>query len=124
MAAATSASLAGTGRLARARAAGKGLVLSCSALKKSYRDLLRSGAPELQLVYLQGEVALLRQRMASRVGHYMPLSLLASQLTTLEEPTMEENALCFDVACQPEDIVRAVLAHQRASDIAGGAAAD
>jgi gluconokinase len=111
-------------RLAQASAAGTGLVLSCSALKKSYRDLLRSGAPKLQLVYLQGDNALLSQRMAARSGHYMPLSLLASQLATLETPGREENALCFDVAWRPEDIVLAVLAHGQAVADAGGATAD
>lgn len=96
-------------RLQQAHAAGQGLVLSCSALKRSYRDILRSGAPGLHFVYLHGEYKLLAARMAARTGHYMPLSLLASQLNTLEAPGVEENAQSFDVASRPDDIVAAVL---------------
>ncbi len=100
-------------RIRQARAAGQGLVLSCSALKRSYRDILRSGAPDLGFIYLHGEPALLAERMAARTGHYMPLSLLASQLSTLEVPGVEENAQRFDVASRPEDIVAAVVAGLR-----------
>jgi gluconokinase len=98
------------GRLREAHAARQGMVLSCSALKRSYRDILRSGAPDLRFVYLHGEPALLAARMAARTGHYMPLSLLDSQLATLEPPGVDENALGFDVAGRFEDIVAAVLA--------------
>ena len=97
-------------RLRLAHAAGQGLVLSCSALKRSYRDMLRSGAPDLYFVYLHGEYELLAARMAARTGHYMPLSLLASQLATLEVPGLGENVQSFDVAERPQDIVAAVLA--------------
>jgi len=94
----------------RAQDAGQGLVLSCSALKRSYRDILRSGAPGLRFVYLHGEHALLAQRMAARTGHYMPLSLLDSQLSTLEVPGVDENVQGFDVSGSSGDIVAAVLA--------------
>lgn len=97
-------------RLRQAQAAGQGLVLSCSALKRAYRDILRSGAPGLRLVYLHGDQALLAARMAARTGHFMPPSLLASQLATLEHPGLDENVQGFDVAERPEDIVAAVLA--------------
>jgi len=100
-------------RIRQSHADGQGLVLSCSALKRSYRDILRSGAPGLRFVYLHGEYALLAQRMAARTGHYMPLSLLDSQLNTLEIPGMDENVQSFDVASQPEDIVAAVLVYLR-----------
>ncbi len=99
--------------LRQAHVARQGLVLSCSALKRSYRDTLRSGAPGLRLIYLHGEHTLLAARMAARTGHYMPLSLLASQLATLEPPGLDENVQSFDVAERPEDIVTAVLASQR-----------
>lgn len=102
------------GRIRQARLAGQGLVLSCSALKRSYRDILRRGAPDLQFVYLHGSPELLAARMAERTGHYMPLSLLASQLSTLEVPGEEENAQHFDVASRPEDIVARVLASRQA----------
>jgi gluconokinase len=100
-------------RLRQAQAASQGLVLSCSALKRAYRDILRSGAPGLRFVYLHGEYELLAARMAARTGHYMPLSLLDSQLATLEPPGVDENALGFEVADRPEDIVAAVLATRR-----------
>lgn len=103
------------GRIRQARAAGQGLVLSCSALKHVYRDILRQGAPDILFLYLHGDHALLAARMAARTGHYMPLSLLASQLATLEAPGVGENAQRFDVASRPEDIVAAVVAQLRES---------
>ena len=97
-------------QLAAARAAGRTLVLSCSALKRSYRDTLRHGAPDLLFVHLAGSRELLAQRMAARAGHYMPASLLDSQLATLEPPGADENALSFDVALAPEAIIAALRA--------------
>ena len=96
-------------RIREARIAGKGLVLSCSALKRSYRDILREGAPDLRFLYLYGDLELLTARMAARIGHYMPMSLLASQLSTLEAPDNKENAQHFDVVRPPEDIVSSVV---------------
>ena len=96
-------------RLSQARAAGEGVVLSCSALKRSYRDVLRQGAPQLRLVYLHGSRELLAARVAARQGHYMPASLLDSQLGTLEPPGADEAALAFDVALSPQQIVDAIL---------------
>jgi gluconokinase len=98
------------GRIRQAHLAGQGLVLSCSALKRSYRDILRQGAPELHFLYLHGDYELLATRMAARTGHYMPLSLLASQFSTLEEPSVEENVQHLDVTIRPEAIVAAVTA--------------
>ncbi len=97
-------------RLAAARQAGRGLVLSCSALKRSYRDVLRRGAPDLLFVHLTGSRELLSVRMNSRPGHYMPASLLDSQLAILEPPGADENARSFDVAQATESIVAALLA--------------
>jgi carbohydrate kinase (thermoresistant glucokinase family) len=96
-------------RLAQARAAGEGVVLSCSALKRSYRDLLRQAAPDLVLVFLHGSRELLAARIASRTDHYMPPSLLDSQLATLEPPQADENALAFDVVLTPPQIVDGIL---------------
>ena len=93
-----------------ARRSGQGLVLSCSALKRSYRDILRQGAPALHFVHLQGDYEVLAARMAARTGHYMPMSLLASQLETLEVPGPQENAQTFSVATRPELIVAAMIA--------------
>jgi len=99
-----------SGRLGVARREGRAVVLSCSALKCSYRDTLRAHAPDLALVYLAGTPEVLQQRMAGRRGHYMPPSLLASQLATLEPPQPGERALTLDVAREPEALVHDALA--------------
>jgi gluconokinase len=93
-------------RLREAKRAGTGLVASCSALKRSYRDLLRSsGDARVQFVYLAGTRALLAERMANRPGHFMPPSLLDSQLVILEEPSPDEHAWVCDIREAPEAIV-------------------
>ena len=73
-------------RLADADATPAGLVIACSALRRAYRDRIRAGAPGVRFVFLDGSAELIRTRMATRSGHYMPESLLASQLATLEPP--------------------------------------
>ncbi len=93
-------------RLAQARVARSGLVVSCSALKRSYRDILRRGAPGLRLVYLHGPAALLAQRTAARSGHFMPVSLLDSQLATLQAPDAGEHPVVLDVAQNPQVLVQ------------------
>jgi gluconokinase len=97
-------------QLGAAKREGRSVVLSCSALKRSYRDTLRRQANDLALVYLAGTPELLAQRMAGRSGHYMPPSLLASQLATLEPPQADEHALTLDIARSPQAIVHDVLA--------------
>ena len=91
-------------QLADAHASRHGLVVSCSALKRSYRDTLRAAASQLAFVHLQGERALLESRLASRPGHFMPGSLLDSQLQTLEAPGADERVLTLDVASPPAEI--------------------
>lgn len=74
------------------------LVLSCSALKKSYRDLLRAKAGRpITFVFLQGTRTTLVSRMSSRKGHYMPLSLLDSQLAALELPSVERDVMTIEI---------------------------
>ncbi len=85
------------------------VVVTCSALKRSYRDRLRVAAPDLVLVYLHGSPQLLASRMAQRDGHFMPTSLLQSQLATLEEPASDEDAIAVDVARRPDEIVAHVI---------------
>lgn len=97
-------------RLADARLAGEGLVLACSALKRAYRDVLRGGDPELQLVFLTGSERLISQRLEARTGHYMPTSLLASQLATLEPPAADESPWICDASESPDAIVARLLA--------------
>ena len=100
--------------LGQAQAAGSGLVVSCSALKRRYRDGLRAACPRLHLVYLHGPAALLRQRLAARSGHYMPASLLDSQLATLEPPGADEAALILDIGPSTAEVVAAALADLQA----------
>ena len=96
-------------RLQKAHADGAALVLSCSALKRRYRDTLRSGCPGLRFVHLHGTPALLAVRLAERKGHYMPASLLPSQLQALEMPQADEQALGFDIAAPVDEIVSSAL---------------
>ena len=100
-------------QLHEAKDAGTGLVMSCSALKRAYRDVLRAQAPDLQLVFLTGERSLVAERLAGRRGHFMPPSLLDSQFATLEEPAPDEHAWVFDVRQAPEEIVAALVARVR-----------
>jgi gluconokinase len=97
-------------RLREAENAGVGLVISCSALKRSYRDILRADASDLRFVFLKGDRALIAKRLAGRRGHFMPPSLLNSQFATLEEPSPDENAWVCDIRKSPQDLVAALVA--------------
>ncbi len=77
-------------RLADEAAWPRGVAIACSALRRAYRDRIRAGAPGVRFVFLDGAAGLIRSRMAVRSGHYMPESLLASQLATLEPPGDDE----------------------------------
>jgi len=85
--------------------AGTGIVVTCSALKRAYRDVLRGGAKDIQFIFLTGPRDLIARRLTSRGGHFMPASLLDSQLATLEEPTPDENAWVCDVNKPPAEII-------------------
>ena len=111
-------------RICPARRDGSGVVLSCSALRRSYRDTLRSQTGGLAFVFLHGSPDLLARRMAGRSGHYMPPSLLASQLATLEPPGNDERALTLDIARPPQELAQAAIDWlKRAGDSIGPAAA-
>ncbi len=97
-------------RLAAAQQAGTGLVVSCSALRRAYRDVLRRADAAMRFVHLSGDPALIAQRLSRRVGHFMPAGLLDSQLATLEVPTPEEQAWTLDLADAPESIVAQIMA--------------
>jgi gluconokinase len=71
-------------------AAGTGLIVTSSALKQAYRDLLRDGHPSVWFAHVNAPEAVLAERLQKRTGHYMPASLLGSQLATLEPLTEEE----------------------------------
>lgn len=96
-------------RLGQAQATGQGLVVSCSALKRRYRDRLRTACPGLRFIYLHGPAALLRERLGARTGHYMPPSLLDSQLATLEPPASDECAIILDIAPPTHQVVAVAL---------------
>lgn len=91
-------------QLADAHASGHALVVSCSALKRSYRDMLRTAASQLAFVHLHASRELLEARLAARPGHFMPGSLLDSQLQTLQPPGTDEHAITLDAALPPAEI--------------------
>lgn len=80
-------------------------VVTCSALKERYREVLLSGTEEVKLVHLQGSPELLRARLRGRVGHFMAPGMLDSQLAELEPP---KNALVLDVVHSPEELVETI----------------
>ncbi|WP_176082861.1 gluconokinase [Martelella sp. HB161492] len=96
--------------LSEAVASGTPVIVSCSALKRAYRDRLRkaTGGP-LAFVYLEGTEDVLAARMSRREGHFMPLSLLKSQIATLEVPTGETGVVAVPIAGTPEEICAAAL---------------
>ncbi len=103
------------GRIRLAKREGRGLVMSCSALKRSYRDVLRAGAADLQFIFLTGPSDVIAERLRKRhSGHFMPPSLLASQLATLEEPSPDEGAWVCDITQPPDAIVAALVARASA----------
>ena len=86
--------------------AGRSAIVTCSALKRSYRDLLRSqGSADTRFVYLRGSRPTIAERLADRRGHFMPASLLDSQFAALEEPGPDENASVCDISESPDAIV-------------------
>jgi gluconokinase len=100
-------------RIAAARAAGTGVVVACSALKRAYRDVLRDGQGDVRFLHLTGEPALIMARQAARVGHYMPASLVASQFATLEPPETEADVIDIEVEAEPPAVTQAALAALR-----------
>jgi gluconokinase len=90
-------------------AAGHSAIVACSALKHSYRDILIGPRANVVLVYLQGSMELIGERLRARKGHFMPPGLLGSQFATLEEPGPDENAIIVPIAPPPDRIVAAVI---------------
>jgi beta-N-acetylhexosaminidase len=95
------------GELAAAGAGGA--VLACSALKRDYRDRLRRTVPDLRWIHLQGPREVLAQRLAGRRGHYMPPTLLDSQLQTLQPPGADEGAVTLDIQAPVPELVHIAL---------------
>jgi gluconokinase len=87
--------------------AGEPGIVTCSALRRAYRDRLRR--PNVVFVFLSGTREVIQRRMAARSGHFMPLSLLDSQLATLEPPGPDERVVTVDLGGTPEEEVADVL---------------
>ena len=83
-------------------------VIACSALKRSYRDLLRSKIGKLQFIYLHGSRELIAERLMARTDHFMPPSMLTSQLSILEPPAADEDAIFIDVS-PPKDALNDIV---------------
>jgi gluconokinase len=92
-------------RIAEGKARGEVMVITCSALKRAYRDALRKGDPDLFFVLLDGPESLLAQRLAARTDHFKPPSLLASQLAILERPAPpSEKAVTLPITLPPAQL--------------------
>ncbi len=85
--------------------AGEPAVVTCSALKRGYRDRLRTSRADIRLVHLHGSKELLAARIAARQAHFMPPALLDSQFATLEMPTPDEHAYPVSVETKPDAII-------------------
>jgi gluconokinase len=86
-----------------------GGVMSCSALKRRYRDQLRSYRPTVEFLHLTGSPALISRRQAERTGHFMPASLEISQFEALEPLGSDEHGLAIDVGRSADDIVETMV---------------
>jgi gluconokinase len=87
----------------------RGAVVSCSALRRAYRDVLTQAAPRTVFLHLSGSAALIRERVARREHHFMPVSLLESQIAALEPLGADERGVKLDVGATPEQLVDAFL---------------
>jgi gluconokinase len=107
-----------TAWIAEHRAAGTLCVVTCSALKRAYRDIVTNRqSTDVRLIYLKGDFALIEARLKARHGHFMPPALLQSQFEALEEPTAEEHASAVSVDATPEEIAAAVLKRLRGQSL-------
>ena len=91
------------------RTRGESGVLTCSALKRSYRDIIIGSRPGVTLIYLKGSYDLVRRRITARHEHFMPVGLLDSQFATLQEPTSDEHPIIVDVGGRPAEIAAEIV---------------
>jgi gluconokinase len=89
--------------------AGRSTIVTCSALKVAYRDVLREAEGRVRFVHLDGTIEQIGERMAGRSGHFMPTSLLPSQFETLERLTDDEDGVVVPVAVSPQSVADAAL---------------
>jgi carbohydrate kinase (thermoresistant glucokinase family) len=97
-------------------------VLTCSALKRSYRDIIIGDRPDVALVYLKGSYELIHRRMAARQEHFMPVALLDSQFAALQEPAPDEHPIAIDVTGRPAEIVAEIVRELERRQADAGAA--
>ena len=90
--------------------AGRNGVITCSALKRSYRDVLNRRGSGVRFIYLAGSRETIGERIAARHGHFMPTSLLDSQLAALEPLQADEAGIVLDISKDPSELVREILA--------------
>lgn len=90
-----------------------GIVVACSTLKRSYRASILDRAPHARFVYLEGSRELLSLRMGHREGHFMPTSLLSSQLATIEPLQGDEPGVTVDIALEPGALVESIVSELR-----------
>jgi gluconokinase len=91
------------------RGRGESAVVTSSALKRAYRDILIGDRPDVVLVYLKGSRDLIGKRMAARTGHFMLPALLDSQFATLQEPGEDEHPVVVSIEPSPDEIVAEVV---------------
>jgi ribose 5-phosphate isomerase A len=103
------------------RAAKQPGIITCSALRRAYRQMIIGDRPEVRLVYLRGRRDLIAEHLARRTGHFMPASLLQTQIDTLEEPDPDEEPLTIDVGPQISEIAAEIIRLLGASSIVAGA---
>jgi gluconokinase len=96
-------------RIDSARQAHQPIIVTCSALKRSYRETLEDGHDDVGFVYLQGSKELIAQRLAARTNHFMPPGLLDSQFATLQEPAADEPSIDVAIDAAPDDIVNSIV---------------
>jgi len=96
-------------RIDEARKSGESLVVTCSALKRSYRDILADDHCDVGFVFLKGPRPLIAQRLEHRKGHFMPPQLLDSQFAALQEPTADEPSIIVPIDAAPDDIVDSIV---------------
>lgn len=105
--------------IARVAAARGHVVIACSALKRAYRDILIGGRSDARIVFLDGDQALIADRLAKRKGHFMPPDLLASQFATLEPPAADEHVTTVPIDADVESIVGDIVRKLLSSSLRG-----
>ena len=96
--------------IAEHRAAGTTCVVTCSALKRRYRDIITSRqSADVRMVYLKGDFDLIAARLKARKDHFMPPALLQSQFAALEEPSADERAITASIDATPDEIAARAL---------------